>query len=311
MHKKKIFLIFTLLTLLFSALPALAQKSKKDKSDFPILKGPYLGQKPPGIKPEIFAPGLVSTKDNIEFAGTFSPDLKEYFFTRRKNGTFDNRIYHVKFENNKLTKPILAPFSYNCFEFEPHISPNGQLLYYGTKRPLDNSGILARGTNIWVVKKTSKGWSEPEYPGPPFDEAMFVCVSDDGTIYNSGLSKSELFNGRYGPWEPIAPHLSGPFMHPCIGPDEEYIIFDTDHDLEGKGKSLLISFKNSDGSWGEIISFRDIFDFEIFGISMLTPDYKYLFFSSQGDIYWVDAKIIEELKPKDLEINQSKKRRTL
>jgi len=59
MHKNKIFFIFVLLTLFFSALPALAQKSKKDKSDFPVLKGPYLGQKPPGIKPEIFAAGLI------------------------------------------------------------------------------------------------------------------------------------------------------------------------------------------------------------------------------------------------------------
>ncbi|UCE38670.1 MAG: hypothetical protein JSW00_05425, partial [Thermoplasmata archaeon] len=105
----------------------------------------------------------------------------------------------------------------------------------------------------------------------------------------------------YGPWEPIAPHLSGPFMHPCIGPEEDYIIFDTDHDFGGKGKSLLISYRNSDGSWGEIISFREIFDFEKFGIPMLTPDYKFLFFSSQGDIYWVDAKIIEDLRSRELE----------
>lgn len=35
------------------------------KEDFPVLKGPYLGQKPPGVKPEIFAPGIVSTKDHI------------------------------------------------------------------------------------------------------------------------------------------------------------------------------------------------------------------------------------------------------
>lgn len=31
------------------------------QEDFPILKGPYLGQKPPGETPELFAPGIVST----------------------------------------------------------------------------------------------------------------------------------------------------------------------------------------------------------------------------------------------------------
>ena len=47
-------------------------------TNFPILKGPYLGQEPPGLKPEIFAPGIISTKKFKEFSGTFSPDGKEY-----------------------------------------------------------------------------------------------------------------------------------------------------------------------------------------------------------------------------------------
>jgi hypothetical protein len=37
---------------------------------------------------------------------------------------------------------------------------------------------------------------------------------------------------------------------------------------------------------------------------MLTTDGKYMFFSRENygtlDIYWVDAKIIEELRPKEL-----------
>ena len=119
-------------------------------------------------------------------------------------------------------------------------------------------------------------------------------------MYNSGISKSETVNGKYGPWEKLAPHLYGPYMHPCIGPDESFVIFDTDHSLDGRGKSLLISFCKTDGSWGDIISFRKLDQFqhlEKFGIPMLTPDRKYLFFSNQDDIYWVDAKIIKKLRP--------------
>lgn len=51
-------------------------------SDFPKLTSPYVGQKPTGITPEIFAPGIVST-DAWELHGTFSPDGEEFFFTRR------------------------------------------------------------------------------------------------------------------------------------------------------------------------------------------------------------------------------------
>jgi ankyrin repeat protein len=33
---------------------------RKDAIQFPVIKGKYLGQKPPGMTPEIFAPGIVS-----------------------------------------------------------------------------------------------------------------------------------------------------------------------------------------------------------------------------------------------------------
>ena len=44
--------------------------------DFPALKGPYLGQKPPGNTPELFAPGIVSTR-HYENSITLSPDGNE------------------------------------------------------------------------------------------------------------------------------------------------------------------------------------------------------------------------------------------
>ena len=47
---------------------------------FPVLKGEYLGQKPPGMTPEIFAPDIVSTPQR-EFNAAFSPDGKEFYFS--------------------------------------------------------------------------------------------------------------------------------------------------------------------------------------------------------------------------------------
>ena len=41
--------IMIMLTMIFS--------TSTLQSDFPVLKGPYLGQKPPGDVPELFAPG--------------------------------------------------------------------------------------------------------------------------------------------------------------------------------------------------------------------------------------------------------------
>ena len=48
------------------------------------------------------------------------------------------------------------------------------------------------------------------------------------------------------------------------------------------------------------------FDYGIDSGAVITPDGKYLFFSSdrreksQSDVYWVDAKFIKELKPNNI-----------
>ena len=43
----------------------------KQQSEFPALSSFFLGQKPPGMTPELFAPGILSTEAN-EFNATFT-----------------------------------------------------------------------------------------------------------------------------------------------------------------------------------------------------------------------------------------------
>ena len=50
--------IIILVAIFISTSPMLAQGTIEGKSEFPVLKGPYLGQKPPGLTAEIFAPGI-------------------------------------------------------------------------------------------------------------------------------------------------------------------------------------------------------------------------------------------------------------
>ena len=46
---------------------------------FSDVKGPYLGQKPPGMTPQVFAPGIVSTGLNTRDIA-ITPDGKHLFF---------------------------------------------------------------------------------------------------------------------------------------------------------------------------------------------------------------------------------------
>ena len=55
------------------------------KREMRNLTGPYFGQKPPGMTPEVFAPGIVST-DASEFSCSFSPEGKSFYFARDRGG---------------------------------------------------------------------------------------------------------------------------------------------------------------------------------------------------------------------------------
>jgi len=68
--------LFPFVCLLITAITIYAQQT-----DFPKLTGPYLGQKPPGMTPELFGPGIVS-KEGIQGKLFITPDGKYLFFTR-------------------------------------------------------------------------------------------------------------------------------------------------------------------------------------------------------------------------------------
>ena len=74
------------------------EKEKKENNSVDI-ENQYLGQKPPGSTPVLFAPSIIST-EAFEFAISFSNDGKDIFFTRRPNNEGGgNSIFHTFLEN--------------------------------------------------------------------------------------------------------------------------------------------------------------------------------------------------------------------
>ena len=46
-----------------------------------IAGSPYLGQIPPGLEPQIFAPDIVTLQTRSEWTGSFTPDGQEFYFS--------------------------------------------------------------------------------------------------------------------------------------------------------------------------------------------------------------------------------------
>jgi len=274
----------------------------------PVSTGPYLGQSPPGLTPAVFAPGIVSTEDH-EFSCALSPDGKEFYFTRQ-HPEMRNRVMVTRWESTGWTEPEMAPKAGDDEGMEPSLSPDGKTLFYQTWRQTPDA--TTPSMDIWTITRGDKGWSDPIHLGPPFNpgKSMYISVAANGTIYTTDISggmgtgtivATRLKGGTYEPFMPLPSiiNATGREIYPCIAPDESFLLFMRAN--EDKTASLYVSFRTSAGAWSEPKKLE--LGLSIATMPRLSPDGKYLFFTSvseksKGDIYWVDAAIIESLRPK-------------
>jgi hypothetical protein len=267
---------------------ALGQCIYAQQTHFPKLTGPYLGQKPPGMTPEIFAAGIVSTKED-EYACEVNKAGDEILFMRKSQ-----IMLAKKNTDSTWNLPIVAPFSGMSIDDEPCYSPDGSKIYFVSRRPARNS---KSARNLWVVEKYDNKWGEPKLVKLPSSNRILHApsVSSNNSIYDDGISITRFANGRYLE-QKYLPGISG--MYPFIAPDESYIIYSR-RDSGRAGADLFISFKNKGGLLDKDLSLgSEINSSKNEGNSFVTADGKYLFFSRGYDIYWVSAKIIEDLRPK-------------
>ncbi|MCP4571741.1 MAG: hypothetical protein GY838_05260 [bacterium] len=260
------------------------------------LKGPYLGQTPPGLEPEVFAPGLISTRGGFEFSCTFSPDGKEFYFNR---GFY---ISVCRLEEDGWTAPARAEFNNESLNHEAHITHDGQRLFWGGRRP--QSAGAAADYAIWYLERGDDGWDEPRHHGP----GMYVTTAANGDLYltdiedvaGGGLAFQSRGDTGYGDLVRLPEQLNDhPAAHPCIDWDSRWLVFDSARPdaLGGAGDDdFYVSFRQGE-TWGAPIHLDAISDPGSNMCASLSPDGKYLFFHGKRDIHWVSAEVLERYRP--------------
>lgn len=284
----------------------IASCSNAQQDDFPVLKGPYLGQNLPGNRPEVFAPGIISVEANFEHsAAVFSPDGSEVFWCtnvdwytdRKRQGGL--RLYSMKIVDGKWTAPQPAPFAKDLRVERPVFSPDGNRLYFECcSDPNDIDNI-----DIFVVERIGDRWSEPKPVSPLINTRAWErlhCVTADGSIYftrnlmsnNEQIFISRFENGSFVPPEKLGESYNTDEVEFVIllGPNEEYMLIDQSDSQHSS--HVYISFKNTDGTWGERIKTP----YYAGGFLALSPDGKYLFMMGEA-IYWVSTSFLKTLKP--------------
>ena len=263
----------------------------------PVLEGPYLGQKTPGLIPEVFAPGIVSTK-GWEYGVVFTPDMKELYFIRERAEDKKHEMVVFQNKNNRWLETVVGPRV-----GQPFVAPDGKTMHLGKR----------------YKERTDTGWSERKSLGSPFEEIRIMRMTasskgtyvfdEAGTDGNGVIRFSRLVDGKRGAPTPFSKEINtGTWnAHPFIASDESYIIWDGRRDSGFGGSDIYISFRQQDGSWGAAINLGDKINTDAWeAAASVTPDGKYLFFNrnmnpdnyDNVDIFWVDAQIIEDLRPK-------------
>lgn len=276
------------------------------------------------MHPTIFAPGVIST-DLDESGGAFSPDGREFYFTVLASYTTLPRFGMIcvsRFQDGRWQKPETASFSGKYLDFGPHLSADGNKLYFTSVRPPADG--KAPRYRIWITERSAGGWGEPTpVPAPINEEAsqsVDASVAANGDLYfasNRGdpaghlhIFVSRLVESKFQEAEKLGPEINSDFSDsaPAISPDGKILVFasnatpeNSEHrrpqDLIAGGKpyprqDLYVSV-NRNGHWtparhlehGINSAAEEVYP-------AFSPDGKFLFWGSETSAFTIPTKAL-------------------
>ena len=150
--------------------------------------------------PVVFAKGIISTKQHEHSAPAMSPDKKEIYWSSFDTSSVPvQKIYFIKFENNKWSNPRIASFSGIYSDGGPCFTNNGNRLFFYSHRPIIGNTAEIKD-DIWYVDRIGSEWTTPKNLGLSYlsnrEKWIFSpSISDSGNIYITGAINN--VNGLY------------------------------------------------------------------------------------------------------------------
>lgn len=316
-------------TIIISSLSVLVKAQ-----NFPVLKGPYLGQTQPGKTAQLFAPQIISTELHDDGAPAFNKDGTEIYFriVFKKAGKIYGTIFFMEVKDDVWTAPKIASFAKEYTLWGGIVfSPDGNRLYTAVNTAPDGSYNM----DLAYVDRKHNTWTKPVIVNDlnsPGDELAFFG-NKNGDVYwtiepkTDDIEKSH-YSARYidSSYSEIRQITSFPktAIVDCQAKDGSYVIFSADED--GNNRDLFVCFKKANGRWGNPVNLGpDVNSPWMEKCASITLDGKYLFFVSSRpgegtqpqklwnlelftnlediwrcDVYWVDTSVIDDLKKEKL-----------
>ena len=293
-------------------------QAQRSTADSVASVGPYFGQEPPGMVPEVFAPDILSrVQPEWAFCAEFGPDLDEFYFSRTDVERNIDQILVMRRENDNWSAPEVASFNAPYDTHDSRISPDGRLMFFRSRRPLPGNSGPEEAYYAWFAERNRDGWSAPQpvlCDGAPL-RTGHLGISGLGRIYFSqrsaqNVGEADIYRAMFHDGACTAPENLGPIVNTrylegdaYISPDERMLIVSVWNRPENSGDSdLYISYRHADGSWSPLTNLGDpINTFRNENCATLSPDGKYFFYvgvdareeRAKIDTYWVDARILD------------------
>ncbi len=290
------------------------------ESDFPILEEAYFGKEAPTEYAEVFMDGIISKLNEAEMCAGFTDNGTCFYYNAQHNGAWT--IFETKIQNKKWTKPQPVNFTNGYTDRDFTISPDGNKIYFGSNRPRVKGQKKQKSLDIYVSVKNDSGiWNEPQNMGNVINtnySENYPAIDANGNLYffsnrGEGQGGCEIYLSRFINGGYLEPELLSSAINSnkhdwdsFIAPDGSYIIFSSQNRDDTIGlQDLYISFKDKNGKWIDAINMGPKVNSTKDEICpSVSTDGNYFFFTSRrrglADIYWINAEIIETLKPKEL-----------
>jgi hypothetical protein len=197
---------------------------------------------------------------------TLMPDGREIYFSAQVGpGVQFSAIVVVRWLDGEWSEPEVASFSGRHLDIEPAISPDGKKLFFMSDRPQPGKSDSERENDIWVVEREGESWGEPSNIDPP--------VNSEQPEYFPSVTPSIV----PGPTEmaTASPSASatGNEWSASLSPDGNALFFMA-------SRSLIVDHRPPEPmSYAEM---RRLHDRAMNG---------------NADLWWVDAGLIEALRP--------------
>ena len=274
---------------------------------------PYFSLDFPENCPKLFAPDIMQSP-NHEISGNFSSDGSWFFVTRSSLNFQEQDLLAYHWKGNKWKKPQILKY------------PQLGKVSGGAAMPTTNDLVIRSFPHqekvaLYRTHFTKGKWEKPRpmtILNDPTGHTAFPSFASNGNIYfhsnrKGGIGAFDIYMAKWRDGKFDQPINLGPLInhagknfHPCIAPNESFLIFDSP-DIESRHEihDLYISFKDAENQWqkpqnlGVTINSK-AGDFR----ASFTPDMNYMLFSSNrkvGDqegvqnLYWVSTKFITKM----------------